>query len=61
MRDPYEAYYRHSRRRHRTEVTVVVGGLFLALILVSAVFFFWHAEVDQQVLTVNKENVVLNN
>jgi hypothetical protein len=60
MRDPYEAYYRHSRRRHRTEVAVVVGGLFLALILVSAVAFFWHAEVDQQVISVNNENVSLN-
>jgi NADH:ubiquinone oxidoreductase subunit 6 (subunit J) len=61
MRDPYEAYYRRSRRRHRTEVAVVVGGLFLALILVSAVVLFWHTEVDQQAVSVNKENIALNN
>lgn len=61
MRDPYEAYYRRSRRRHRTEVAMVVGGFFLALILVSAGVFFWNSEVDPQAGPVNKENVALNN
>lgn len=46
MGEFYQAYYRHARRRNRTEVAVVLGGVFLALVLVSALIFFWYTEVD---------------
>lgn len=60
MRDPYEAYYRHVRRRDRAEVAAILGGFFLALVLVSAVFFFWYSEVDQRTVTVIRDTVALN-
>lgn len=61
MRDPYEAYHRHERRRHRAEIAMVIGGFFLALVLMSVVVAVWHAEFGQPTSSVNKENVALNN
>jgi len=60
MSDPYEVYYRRARRRDRTEVAVVAGGLFLALILVLVVVLF-RMEVDQRATLSGQENIVLNN
>ena len=61
MRDPYEAYYRHARRRDRADVAVVLGGFFLAVVLLSAVVFFWRTGLDERAASVNRENVVLSN
>jgi hypothetical protein len=44
MKDPYEEYARHERRRSRIQVVVVVGFVLLLAATISAAVM-WHVHV----------------
>jgi len=60
MKDPYEAYYRHERRQHRLQITMVVATFFLTLIVVLGAAVFWHFATDEPVASVNTHTSASN-
>jgi hypothetical protein len=48
MQDPYEEYFRYERRRHRTQVAMVVGAVLMMIAAISAVVVAWQVSAEDQ-------------
>jgi ABC-type spermidine/putrescine transport system permease subunit II len=48
MRDPYDEYFRHQRRRNRAQVALVVGVVLATIAVISASVIAWQISADEQ-------------
>lgn len=59
MNDPWEAYFRHERRRQRKQVTIVVGSVVTLIVLIGAVIMFHQEVLDERAASPNSHLVSL--